>query len=419
MAVENQDITARQRARNDRGGKATSALIYGTSNPNAMPEPEPVKKVTKNPQKDNYRNPSEFYAGPSQPGKVHGARRNEAAQKDTVAVLLTDEGLMSAGPGGEGGVPFATRRKRGGGGGFTEGGYGEAIPPGGFGPNKVPKAPLAERTNVDYVCHPVNPDPQWRSGVKMTHAAEPMDAPFFEDMDPKPARETNQVSGKRRIRGHQERRNPVILDPSKPLNAEEKAAAAAPTTSRKTNRANQSVNVMCLNAYSADQLHEPRPIYRPQGPRKFTAPDMPPAPHSRVTAIKSHAKDEHDVLGTGRWGTPEEPKHEGVGKGSCRPKYDSANLFAGDQRQIKRRNWVPPSEARKPTAQQKKQGGQPNLLKYYDPNIDPTMEQAKPKPHGNRANEESKLADANDSYHAGRAPGAYAKNGQSTSKYLW
>lgn len=399
VAEQPHDITARQRGRADRSGKGASSAMYGKG---TEPEQQVVKHTTPNPRKDNYKNPSEFYAGPTKAGKIHGVRRNESADKDTVAFLLTDEGLMTGDPNAPPTRSGRFSHRHGGGYGGAAGGKSSKVAP-------------AERENLNHACAPTVDEPAWRPGVKMTHCSGGMDAPYFEEMDPKPAREVPPPSGRRHLKPFPHKNNNFIIDPTKPMTAEE--IDNYPSMSHKTNKANESVNVLCLNRYTPAQLNEPPQPKIHLGPRKWTAPDMPPKPKPHFANTKSRAKDEHDVLGTGRWGTAEVPRPEGVGKGACRPKHDTANLFGGDPRQMRRRSWVPPNEVHPLTAQQRKRAGQPNLLKYYDPGLDGAMAQPAQKPHGNRSNEESKGEAA--AYRAGRAPGAFSKNGHSTNKSLW
>ncbi|CAD2213196.1 hypothetical protein AGDE_13701 [Angomonas deanei] len=337
--AEKREMSVRQRGLASRNGAAAGSIIYGKPDPQASKEKKAQPR--RNPQASHYSSPSEFLGGPSKPGKVNtGIRRNENANKDSVGFMLTDEYFMSGAQ------------------------------------NKRTDKPKVSRHNKSAMTHGLQvteEPPPFRSGCKITHVQGPMDCPYFEDNDPKPPRDEPAPTGKRHVKPRRNKDDQIFLEPGSP------DAKPLPKTNR-TCKANKSVDVTNLSRYTAEELKEAPERQTVLGPRKFVAPDMPPAKPPAIKPINTAAKQDHDVLGDGRFGKPEEAKPAGKGQGSCRPPKQQANLFAGPPPKKKggRGSLAPESKG--------------NILKYYDPATDNAADFAPPpsRHRENKSNKESK-----------------------------
>lgn len=445
-------MSAQQRARKSRSGENAARAILGMNPVNE--EAEQRQTVGRYPvpgPRGNYSSPTEFLAGPRQPPRMSsGIRRNPNANTDSVGRMLTDEYFMSpeAGAGNRrrGAAPkSATEAPE------AAASYGAAAKRGeGAARNKKNRGNNAAgstgairyRDGLANNCSVTAPEKEWRSGVKMTHAQEPMDAPYFEDNDPRPPRDAVSITGKRRV-------PPPVKDaklfgqaPPPKKNGEDDGPNDLPPCRKTANKANESVDVLNLYCYSADELNEAPVPYKQLGPRKFVALDMPPAKPVAIKPINTPARQEHDVLGTGRWGVPEKQQPRGVARGACRPPRDTANLFAGgikpapedekstsgprSSRRVepyrassrsgsakKREDPVFDPDFHPSKQLSKKNAASPNLLRYYDPSVDPTPAPG-PKHPVPRSNLECKADDSNTPNHRGRGRGEFSNNSRST-----
>ncbi|GET93684.1 hypothetical protein, conserved [Leishmania tarentolae] len=471
-------MSTRQRARQNRSGENAARLLMGMdlANEDAERKPNTGRQHCAAPR-NNFSSPCEFFGGPRHPPRmVTGIRRNPNSNADSVGMMLTDEYFMkgsdnvSAGPN-----RGAQRRKSSyGSASFANGAYG-APAKRGEGQAREKKArrkinsknassgPFHCQDGLTNNCIVTAPEAPWRCGVKITHPQGVMEAPYFEDNDPRPPRDTPPVTGKRHLKPPH--RDAPMFGQIGHLTEteEEQMQGVLPPCHKTSNRANESVDVLNLHCYTADELNERPQPFKQLGPRKCSAQELPPKKPPVIRPINTPAKQEHDVLGTGRWGSPEKEQPRGLGRGSCRPPRDTANLFhggvmprddrydsrrcstqAGSQRSSSRRN----SRASRPAPRSsravqpyyvnsrngsprkredpvfednyrphkimfKKNAGTPNLLRYYDPTIDPAPA-SPPKGPIPRSNMESKLDDSNTPYVMGKGRGEFYQNSQST-----
>lgn len=331
-AVQQPEMSHRNRARANRSGADCAAAMRGHPNPNAAEE---VQQPPRRPaRKDgNFANHMEFLAGPQKPGKIQrGVRRSDVHEVDHVGHMLTDEFLMS-------------------------------------GSNTKTKAeiPKQARTHLTFACYPTEEPPAYRPTLNMDHTpARNLDAPYFEVNDPKPPREAAPVSGRKQVK-QIHKANKVIIAPG-----EKDPNYDYSTRTAHKNKANESVNVTNLGIYTPEQLNEMQPTQRHLGVPAFIAPDMPPRRRPAFHQVKTSAKDEHDVLGTGRCGHPETEKSVGKAHGTCKPPRES-NIFAATPNAQQQ---VAPAPAQ-------------TLLRYYDPKVDGPMDTTHTA-RLNRTNQESK-----------------------------
>ncbi|KPI90557.1 hypothetical protein ABL78_0317 [Leptomonas seymouri] len=424
-------LSARQRARNCSSGVNVSRVLRGQP---PLQEGEEMRtnvgRRHGNGPHENFSSAREFFSGPRQPPRqCSGIRRNPDANRDTVGHMMTDAYLMGsdakgsvAGQNGEqsrraaaardepasqGAQPYGVAAKRGEG---ATRARNELNAKRAAAYNNTARAPNGSREGITYNCIVTAAEKEWRSGVKITHPQGPMDVPYFEDNDPRPARDVPTATGKRRVRppykdakmfgqmallpeGEEGKDNEKVLQPCH----------------KKANKANESVDVLNLHCYSAEELSEKPQPHKQLGPRKYVAPDMPPRKPPMIHPINTVAKQEHDVLGTGRWGVPEKEHPHGLARGSCRPPHDTANLFGGDKR--KRRALPVPTDSNHPSkVLSKKNAGSPELLRYYDPNVDPKPVPNATKRNGQRCNLETRELLPSERRPTGKGRGEFAKN---------
>ncbi|KAK7201576.1 flagellum targeting protein kharon1 [Novymonas esmeraldas] len=462
-----------QRARKDRSGENAARAILGLApvQEDAEVRPTPGRHHGTAPR-NNFSSPTEFLAGPRQPPRQQsGIRRNPNANRDTVGNMLTDEYFMIHNPSNSlpiRGAPLKSADPRGSVSADAGAWYGAAAKRGEgaarqkHARNQASKnagvsgatAPIRYRDGLTYNCIVTAPEQEWHSGVKITQPQGGMDAPYFEDTDPRPPREEPAVTGKRHVRPPY--KDAKLFGQAPPLRPDEEDFHNELPPCRKTaNKANESVDVLNLHCYSADELSEKPQSYKQLGPRHFVAPDMPPKKPALIRQIHTTAKNEHDVLGTGRWGVPEKEHPHGVARGSCRPPRDTANLFRGGiappedksssqsgraprsssnqsrpSRQVQpfRSNSRSGSPKKRPDPVfndadrprkllNKKNAGSPNMLRYYDPAVDQAPEAAAKRPIP-RSNLECKLDDSNTPLPGGKGRGEFSNNGRSTIALL-
>ncbi|CBZ26445.1 conserved hypothetical protein [Leishmania mexicana MHOM/GT/2001/U1103] len=501
-------LSSRQRARKNRSGENAARVIRGLDLLSDSGERRPnTGRLHCPPPHNNFSSPREFFAGPSHPPRLFtGIRRYPNGNRDSVGAMLTDEYFMtnyddSTITGRNGG---ALRRgssrspMRGG-----SGAYG-SVAKRGEGALRQKKAHRRAnsingataqfrcRDGLTNNCIVTAPEAPWRCGVKITHPQGGMDAPYFEDNDPRPPRNVPPVTGKRHVPPPQKDAKMFGQVPP-PKEGEDVFQSSLPPCHKTSNKANESVDVLNLHYYTADELNEkPHPV-KQLGPRKCESQELPPRKPPVIKPINTPAKQEHDVLGTGRWGFPEKEHPRGLARGLCRPPHDTANLFYGgmlladdnagsarhqesvgskpgslsartDQRHPRamdsRRTRSPsgsvsartdsryPAQGSRVAAHPSRQGeahhgssrssspkkradpvfddnyrphrmvfkknaGDPNILHYYDPNID-SMPAAPPRRPIPRSNMESHLDDLNTPHTIGRARGEFCKNSRST-----
>lgn len=420
-------ISARQRGKTNRSG-ANAAKVMRSYPPQEDPDAaHPASGRRHHGQPGNFSSPTEFFGGPRDPPRtIRGIRRNPDGNRDTVGYCLTDEYLMRRGgpAGANGGAAeeeapsYGATAARGGGAARAAAARAAAAKTMHSGNGKYHKDGLVNN------CIVTAPEAPYRSGVRQTHQQTGMDAPYFEDTDPRPPRDKNPASGKRHVKSRA-KESDIFRNPG-PI-AEGEDPADYMTQSRfKANRANESKDVLNLYCYSAEDLNEKPQPYKQLGPRKFVAPDMPPAKPPVIKPINTAAKQEHDVLGTGRWGIPEKERPHGLGRGSCRPPRDSANIFAPPRQPKSNDPWASAAGTtggagkakKRPDAvfpesshiRTKKQPGNGDILRYYDPAVDAAPASG-PKRPASRSNIESRPEKEQPS---GRARGVYASHGQSS-----
>ncbi|CAC9552789.1 conserved hypothetical protein [Leishmania infantum JPCM5] len=511
-------ISPRQRARKNRSGENAARVIMGLdlASDSAERRPNPGRQHCA-PPRNNFSSPREFFAGPSHPPRMFtGIRRYPNCNRDSVGTMLTDEYFMtscddSSITGRSGGAlrrassrslmyaasgAYGTQAKRG------EGTSRQKKARKRGGSINGATALLRCRDGLTNNCIVTAPEAPWRCGVKITHPQGAMEAPYFEDNDPRPPRDAPPVTGKRHVPPPHKDAKMFGQVPPPQEGEEDLFQSTLPPCHKTSNKANESVDVLNLHSYTADELNEKPQPFKQLGPRKCSAPELPPRKPPVIKPINTPAKQEHDVLGTGRWGSPEKEQPRGLARGLCRPPHDTANLFHGgmpqpdekagstcpqesvgskggslsartdsrqprviDSRRTGSRSgsvsartdqvyaiqgephrasspgsrvaarpsrqveaYHVDSRSRSPKKREdpvfddsyrphrylfKKNAGNPNILHYYDPTIDP-MPAAAPKRPIPRSNMESKLDDLNTPQVIGKARGEFYKNSRSS-----
>lgn len=490
-----ENLSARQRARNNTSGINVSRVLRGQPPVHESDEAQPNGGRRRgNAPHDNYASPREFFSGPRQPPRqCSGIRRNPDANRDTVGLMLTDEYLMmnnGANPAAAGRPGYPRQGQSTADGQPTARGaqsYGIAARRGqgatrareaakahkASTKNQAKRTPCSYHDGLTNNCIVTAPEKEWRSGVKITHPQSGMDAPYFEDNDPRPPRDPPAVTGKRHVRPPY--KDAKMFGQVPPMTEEELAAtfqSTLPPCHKTANRANESVDVLNLYCYSPEELSEKPQPHKQLGPRKYVAPDMPPRKPPMIQPINTPAKQEHDVLGTGRWGRPEKEHPRGLGRGLCRPPHDTANLFRGgvapveseppshhsvsrresvtspdgrsQRRDSQRRDSLRPNSQRRDSQRQvqpfhvnlrgghpkkrpdpvftdadkphkimsKRNAGSPDLLRYYDPNVDPKPAPSPTKRNGQRVNRETRELSPSEVRPTGKGRGEFCANGR-------
>lgn len=462
-------ISSRQRARKNCSGENAARIIMGLdlASDSAQRRPNPGRQHCA-PPRNNFSSPREFFSGPRHPPRMFtGIRRYPNSNRDSVGVMLTDEYFMTNGDDSSitGRIGGAQRRASLHNLMYASGDAYGAVASRGQGASRQKKprtrggsvngatAPFRGRDGLANNCIVTAPEAPWRCGVKITHPQGAMEAPYFEDNDPRPPRDAPPTTGKRHV--PPPHKDAKMFGQAPPLQeGEDVLQSSLPPCHKASNKTNESVDVLNLHCYTADELNEKPPSFKQLGPRKCSAQELPPRKPPVIKPINTPAKQEHDVLGTGRWGLPEKEQPRGLARGLCRPPHDTANLFYGgmlppdekadsaclqepvgskggrvsartDRRhpiQGEPRSVSSPKKRDDPVFDDnyrphkhmfKKNAGSPNILRYYDPTIDPTPA-ASPKRPIPRSNMESKLDDLNAPQVIGKGRGEFYKNSRSS-----
>lgn len=342
--------TIAQRTNYQRSGIEAKRLMYGIKKDSDVVPPRPV-----NNNKSHFKSPTDFYAGPTQPGRVTGGpRRYDGVNTDRVGYTLTDEYLNA---------------------------------PTDYGPVK----PVGGPEHVDNSCYPVYAEPKSRAMVKQFEYDKGLDAPYFEDHNPKPPREAPKVDS---IKSFPEKTNaptgfifPPAPQRSQPLHG---------------NRKNESKDLLNLNHYSAAQLNEHEP-HRLVGKVKWDAPAMDyPKRRPMIRQVNCSATQCHDVLGTERFGHRDEEEPRGVKTVDDYPYKDQEPLIA----------YVEPHK------QEPRPVKQSNMLRYYDPSIDDISKfQEDAKPSGKAHPPNRRMNYSSNSHFVqggGKGRGVYGSHNQSS-----
>ncbi|EPY16443.1 hypothetical protein STCU_11258 [Strigomonas culicis] len=361
-------MSARQRGVKSRSGVEASKLMR-TAQPQT--EEEERRPVRRNPQvTGHFSSASDFHAGPRKAGNINkGIRRFQASDEDHVGYMMTDEFAMS-----NAGAVKAKIRPH-------------------------------DRSALNAGCGVMTEEAAFRPGHRITHPEAPMDAPFFEDNNPKGPRDAEAPAGKRRVKPPVKEQASLIRP--QPVDADDAAAVQTHSITR-SYKSNKSRNVMTLAKYTGEELNEAPQRELVLGPRKFVAPDVPPLRNPTLRQINTHAKDEHDVLCNGRFGKPEPVAPQGKAHGSCRPLKQQANIFAGCTTTQEHKSADVPA----PKVQRD------NILRYYDANLDNPVEFSGEKQRlaRNRTNIET-MNLPQPPMHRGRAHGACSTAKKQTA--LW
>eukprot|EP00796_Vickermania_ingenoplastis_P006723 gene6723-4818_t len=351
------EMSAKQRMLYNRSGVNAKKAILGTQP--AVENGEVVKpKVKKQP--GNFSSPSDLYAGPQGPGKVTGGvRRYEDRESDNVAYMLSEEAQAA-----------------------------DNCPP--------RKKNLGQKDLVDNNCFPLKPEKPAPCGVKIIKGQDPMDAPWYEDNNPKPPREGDDapLAGKK-------------IFPNNYANAHDTTFVYPPQQVHKPppggNRKNQSRDVTNLARYSPEQLAEKPEIHGHFGPVKFRAPEMDyPVRKPAIKQVHNRATACHDVMGTERFGKAEEPRVSGVAKTAFTPKETKQMMPFPD----------PPQQQARPVKQDK-------LFRYYDPNMDDASQFVDEKKPTGKGHGKGKGANYESGSHwapkGGKGKGLYSRNGKAST----
>ncbi|CAM44368.1 conserved hypothetical protein [Leishmania braziliensis MHOM/BR/75/M2904] len=501
--TESEYMSARQRAKKCRSGENAARLLMGLDL--EMDDAERRKHAGRchsNAPRNSFSSPREFFAGPTKPPhRCSGIRHNPDGNRDSVGFMLKDEYFMMNPEIDK----FQSRRLRA---RMVRNGspcrYGSISGMGAYGiqarrgegslrQNKTLKMARMNgspwgtgsyhcRDGLTNNCIVTAPEVPWRCGVRITHPQGAMEAPYFEDNDPRPPRDVPAVTGKRHVKPPYKDAKMFGQVPPPAEGEEDEFHSILPPCHKTSNKANESVDVLNLYCYTADELNEKPQPYKQLGPRKCGAPELPPKKPPVIKHIDTPARQEHDVLGTGRWGFPEKQVPRGLARGLCRPRHDTANLFyggpaqeddklaSGTPRESAGRNGgsngahlsprqshqgesyrsasrrssshgsrtsarpsrqVQPFRAHRNTPPKKREDpvfdsnfrphkvvfknvGNPNLLRYYDPTVDPMPEAMAPKRSAPRSNIESMLDDSNMPCAFGKGRGEFNKYSRST-----
>lgn len=350
MPVEEPERTYAQRVNYYRSGLNAKRLMYYIPAPS-----EGEVKRTVRPQKTHFKNPTDFYAGPSDPGRVLGGpRRYDGMNVDSVAYVMTEEYQAYSEPRG-------------------------------------PIKPVGGPQHIDNNCYPFQHEPKPRLLVKQIHEKEGLDAPYYEDNNPKDARDEKPVNSVKIFPERTHQTTNLVFPPppakEQPLHG---------------NSRNKSKDLLNLHQYSAAQLHEKEP-HRVVGPRKWVAPEMDyPKRRPGIRPIKSSCTDCHDVMGTERFGHRPEIVHGKVAVVADYPYKDHTPLYQYVESQ--------PGEPRpvKPNT----------LIRYYDPAIDDVSKFTNNEKVVGKAHPPGKpmnyLSNSHYVQGGGRARGVYGRSNQSS-----
>ncbi|CCW63287.1 unnamed protein product, partial [Phytomonas sp. EM1] len=347
-------ISARCLGRQSRSGVSVAKLMRGERSEG---EEKPTQQHGKSIKKKKFTNPSEFLAGPGQPGRItHGPRRFRGTNKDTVSKMLSDAFIM-----GESSAIVVEDKARC--------------------KQLSSKSYLTHLTNV---CDVTEEPAPFRTQIHINPAARKTEVPFslYNDVRPVPKQDKlgkrqykNSVSMKNFLTGTDDNGNMFVPEQMK--------------GSYRSSKSNKSVDVLNLGKYNPDALQEVRPPVIQRGPRHFEPPEMPPRRRPHIRPMKVVAKEEHDVLGTGLSGKPMEVKHSCKARGVAHPS-ESNNLFGGVFLTKEENGANGVGGGHGPTSGRRAaNNGSPNLLRYYDPTLDGPAEPMQRPKHGNRSNMES------------------------------
>lgn len=350
MPAEEPELTNTQRNNYQRSGINAKRLMYSIKKDS---DREPPRNMNHN--KSHFKSPTDFYAGPTQPGRVLGGpRRYEGVNSDRVGYTMTDEYLNA------------------------ELDYG-------------PIKPVGGPQHVDNTCHPVYPEAKPRAMVKHLQDEKGLDAPYFEDHNPKPPREAPKVEALKSFPEKTHAPTGFLFPPpperSQPLHG---------------NRKNESKDLLNLKQYSAKQLNEKEP-HRLVGKVKWDAPAMDyPKRRPMIQQINCPATQCHDVLGTERFGHRDEPEPHGVKAVEDYPYKDQDPLIAYVE----------------PVKQEPKPVKTNNMLRYFDPSIDDISKfKENEKPSGKAHPPNRRMNYASNSHFVqggGKGKGAYSSHNQSS-----
>lgn len=357
---EEKEQSVKQRSQYQRSGVNAKKTILGLqAGPNPGEEPKPTVKK----QPGNFSSPTDFYAGPQEPGQIlGGVRRFDDAEQDNVGYMLSEKFYES-----------------------TDG-------------CDTKKKNLGGHDNVDNKCFPLKPEPPLRSGVKPIKAHEEMDAPWFEDGNPQPPREGDEAAhaGKKVYPDHwaNAHETTFIYPPQH---------AAPPSNG---NRKNHSKDVTNLGQYTAKELNESEVHRWNFGPVKWTAPGMDyPKYKPVIKPINSRCTECHDVLGNGRFGEAPVEIRNGVANTEFHPK-DQENLIP-----------FPP-----PPPQQTRPAKPDKIFRYYDPARDDASKFKDDVKVSSVAHVPGKTQNGESASHwkphGGKGRGLYSRNGQPSLEYL-
>ncbi|ORC85626.1 uncharacterized protein TM35_000342380 [Trypanosoma theileri] len=281
----NTEPSHRQRAAAHNRGAGVAGYFAGKP-PAQQEAPQQSRKVLEH-------SPSEFLAGPKEPGHVkHGVRRYEDRNVSTVGKALTEEWILGRGEDDE-----EARHHHG--------------------RHRGPK------DNLEGLCCSVKTEEAKPRKLRASgHAPPPSTmAPYSEPELPPQYVEPPHQTGRRRFKSHS---SGDIIARVLPTDANEETTG--PRSRFHRNRANESVDVLNLGQYTREQLHEvERKVVK--GPRQFTPAPIPPRPRPTIARVKTHANETHDIFGTGRGTEDAEPVHRKNPGASAPRRTGGANIF--------------------------------------------------------------------------------------------
>ncbi|RNF25981.1 uncharacterized protein Tco025E_01768 [Trypanosoma conorhini] len=304
------DLSHRQRAAANSRGTGVAVTFSGKAAPgdNAPPPAKVVNGKTKAPQVS----PSDFLAGPKEPGHVtHGVRRYEDKNECMVGKALTEEWILG--------------RKED-----------DPIP------RRVPKQHGPKDNLVGMACSVKTEEakqrPQRAPGMAPPHTKA---APYSETGVPPPPKQPEPAVGKRRFQA-QNNLNLFGGETSRAAQGADKKQPPVRVHTRR-NRSNESLDVLNLGQYTVEELHEVerKAVY---GPREFTPAPLPPRQRPIIARMKSHANETHDIFGTGKGVAEPIPLHRKSVGASAPRRSEAAGIFDYPQKEQKPSKPYHPSE---------------------------------------------------------------------------
>ncbi|RNF08411.1 hypothetical protein TraAM80_02872 [Trypanosoma rangeli] len=292
------DLSHRQRAAVNNRGMGVAGTFRGKADGNNNAA-VPVKVVLSK-RKGIQSSPSDFLAGPREPGHVtHGVRRYEEKHECMVGKALTEEWILG--------------RKE---------------------DDPIPRRmvnQLGPKDNLEGMACSVRTEEAKQRRQRALGMAPPhsLAAPYSETEVPPPLQQPTPAVGKRRFK-IKPNVNLFQGDAGAGQDADNKQTRVRVHTLR--NRSNESFDVLNLGQYSVEDLHEvERKVLL--GPRQFTPASLPPRQRPIIARVRTHANQTHDIFGTGKGVEDAAPVHRKNAGASAPKRSEAAAIFDYPEKQ--------------------------------------------------------------------------------------